>query len=104
MDIKERILGAMAGVASATASDVALYVDPAMLRTGLDGVARLLPVIAVAGGGYARFTGLDDEAAEHFGALLAVAEIRVEQLNREYGLEPDDAAAIIAASFERVTG
>jgi 20S proteasome alpha/beta subunit len=106
MNITDHILGAMAGVASATASVVALYVDEAMLHTSLDdGVTRLLPVIAVEAGGYVRFTpSLADEVAQHFGALLPVAEIRVEEINRAYGLEPDDAFELVELSMQRSGG
>jgi hypothetical protein len=100
MSVEDLILGAMAAVGQRAQADVALYVQEQMWYTAGDGVTRYLPVIAVAGGGYDPIPEtLQERAAQHFGGLLAVAELRVARINTAHGLEPDDVAAIVEGSF-----
>jgi hypothetical protein len=100
MQITDVIIGMMAGVASATGSGVALCVLDTDVHTGPDGVARLLPMVAVATGGYARIPDeLRDAVSQHFGALLPVAELRAEVVNRAYGLDPVAALELIDRSM-----
>lgn len=101
MSAKDLVLGTMAAVRQRVGCDVALYLDDEMLHIAADGVTRYLPVVAVARGGYDPIDEtLRDVVSQHFGGLLTIAELRVEEMNRSFGLEPDDAAAVIERSFE----
>lgn len=100
MDAKNVTLGIMAAVRQRVGCKVALYVQEDMHHTAEDGVRRYLPVVAVKGGGYDPIPAdWRDQVSRHFGGLLPVAELRVEQINREFGLEPDDAAEVVRSSF-----
>jgi hypothetical protein len=101
--IEQTIVAMASGVQMAAGSDVALYVDPERTHIGADGVIRFLPVIAIElAGGYVQIPGrYRDDFSAYFGALLTVAELRAEEINRELGLEPDDALELIGTSMDR---
>jgi len=104
MSIQDLIVGVMAAVAQHTGCAVALYVQDEMTCTGADGVVRFLPVIAVERGGYDPIPDSQrEQVSQHFGSLLAVAELRVEQINRMCGLEPGDALALVDRSMQAST-
>jgi hypothetical protein len=101
--IEDAILGFMAGVSSATGSEVALVVlNTDWCHCG-DGVDRLMPMVAVESGNYAVFPqNMREQVSQYCGALLPVAEGRIEEINRRYGLEPDDADDLVNRSMGQI--
>ncbi len=84
-------------------SDVAPYLDlieEEAIHVAADATAYYLPVIAVETGGYVEFPPyLRDEVSAYFGTDREAAEQRVEQINSNAGLEPDDATALVGQSM-----